>query len=337
MAAWPTTPGEHLVRLVRGFWVSQAIYVAAELGIADLLAGGPRTVDDLASAAGAHALSLYRILRLLASEDVFAEEEDGRFALTPRAAALRRDAGPVHLQVLFLGGGPSWQAAGSLLHTVRTGETAFEYVHGMEFFEYYRQHPDERVLFDRLMAANTAPLARALAAGYDFSGIGTVVDVGGGRGALAVELLTSHPHLHGVVFDQPAVVAGAREAIAAAGLTGRCEAVGGDFFEAVPEGGDAYLLKFILHDWDDERSVAILRTCRRAIPPNGRLLVVELLLPPGNAPSLAKTQDVNMLINLGGQERTEAGYRALFAAAGFDLSRTIPVQGELRVIEGIPA
>jgi hypothetical protein len=336
MATWPSTPGEQLIRLFRGFWVSQALYVAAELGVADLLADGPQTADDLASAAGAHAPSLYRILRLLASEAVFAEAEDGRFALTPLAAALQRDAGPMRLQVLFLGQGASWQAAGSLLHTVRTGETAFERVHGVDFFEYYRQHPDEWALFDQLMAANTTPAARAIAAAYDCSRIGTVVDIGGGRGALAVELLRAYPHLRGVVFDQPAVAAGAREAIAAAGLTGRCEAIGGDFFAVVPDGSDAYLLKSILHDWDDERCVAILRACRRAVPQHGRLLGVELLVPRGNAPSFAKTQDVNMLINLGGRERTEDEYRGLYAAAGFDLTRAIPVQGELHLIEGIP-
>jgi SAM-dependent methyltransferase len=336
MSSWPSTPGEGLIRLFRGFWVSQAIYVAAELGIADLLADGPRTADDLAAVAGAHAPSLYRVLRLLASEGVFAEAEDGRFELTPMAAALRRDAGPARLQVLFLGREASWRAAGSLMHTVRTGEPAFERVHGVDFFEYYRRHPDEWALFDRLMVANTAPVARAIAAGYDFSSVGTVVDVGGGLGALAIGLLTTHPHLRGVVFDQPAVAAGAGEAIAAAGLADRCRAVGGDFFAAVPEGGDAYVVKFILHDWDDERSLAILRACRRAMRPDGRLLVVELLVPPGNAPSFAKTQDVNMLINLGGRERTEAEYRALYAASGFDLTRTIPVQGELHIVEGVP-
>jgi hypothetical protein len=336
MVAWPSTPGEQLTRLFRGYWVSQAIYVATELGIADLLADGPRTADDLAVAVGAHAPSLYRVLRLLASEGVFAEAEDGRFGLTPMADALRRDAGPLRLQVLFLGQGASWQTAGSLLHTVRTGETAFEHVHGAGFFEYLRQHPDEWVRFDQLMAANTVPVGRAVAAAYDFSRVGTLVDVGGGRGALAIELLRAHSHLRGVVFDQPAVAAGAREAIAAAGLADRCEAVGGDFFAAVPDGGDAYVLKFILHDWDDERSMAILRACRRAIPNNGRLLLVELLVPHGNAPSFAKTQDVNMLLNLGGWERTEAEYRALYAAAGFDLTRILPAQGELHVLEGTP-
>jgi len=336
MSAWPSTPSEQLIHLFRGFWVSQAIYVATDLGIADLLANGPRTVAELASAAGAHAPSLYRVLRLLASEGVFTEAEDGRFELTPMAATLRRDAGPVRLQVLFLGQGATWRAAGSLAHTVRTGETAFNHVHGVDFFEYFREHPDERVLFDQLMVGNTAPAGRAVAAGYDFSKIGMVVDVGGGRGALTVGLLAAYPHLRGIVFDQPAVVAGAKEAVAAAGLSGRCEVVAGDFFAAVPGGGDAYVLKYILHDWDDERSVAILRTCRRAVPAGGRLLVVEQFIPPGNAPSFAKTQDVNMLINAGGRERTEAEYRALYAAAGFNLIRSIPVLGELHVIEGIP-
>jgi ubiquinone/menaquinone biosynthesis C-methylase UbiE len=337
MSAWPGTPSEELTRLFRGFWVSQAIYVAAELSIADLLADGPRTVADLASVAGVHAPSLYRVLRLLASEGVFAEAEAGRFELTPMAATLRRHAGPLRLQVLFLGQEASWRAAGSLLHTVRTGETAFERVHGVDFFDYYRQHPNERVLFDQLMVANTAPVGRAVAAAYDFSPIETVVDVGGGRGALAIELLTVYSHLRGVVFDQPAVAADARHAITEAGLTGRCEAVGGDFFAAVPDGGDAYLMKYILHDWDDERAVAILRACRRVVPAGGRLLVVEQAIPAGNAPSFAKTQDINMLINLGGRERTEAEYRALYGAAGFDLTRTIPLLGELRIIEGIPA
>jgi ubiquinone/menaquinone biosynthesis C-methylase UbiE len=210
-------------------------------------------------------------------------------------------------------------------------------VHRVDFFEYFRRHPDERALFDRLMVSQTAPIARAVAGAYDFSPFGTIVDVGGGHGALALGLLEAYPHLRGIVFDQPAVAVGARQAIEAAGLTDRCTADGGDFFVAVSEGGDAYLLKFILHDWHDERCVAILRTCRRVMPANGRLLVIELLVPPGNAPSYAKSQDVNMLVNLGGRERTEAEYRELFRTAGFALSRTIPAQGELHIIEGIAA
>jgi hypothetical protein len=338
MSAQATTPGEDLRHLFLGLRVSQALYAAAELGIADLLVDGPRSADDLAATTGAHASSLYRVLRLLASEGVFAETPDGRFALTPLAEALRRDApGSLRPLVLFVAGETLWRSWRHLLHSVRTGEPAFDQVHGVDFFAYFREHPDEWALFDQVMTSNTAPVARAVAAAYDFSPFGTVVDVGGGRGALALGLLEAYPHLRGIVFDQPAVAAGARQAIEAAGLADRCEAVGGDFFVAVPEGGDAYLLKFVLHDWDDERCLTILRTCRRAMTARARLLVVELLIPPGDGPSFAKSQDVNMLVNPGGRERTEAEYRALFAAAGLELTRIIPAQGELHLIEGAPA
>jgi precorrin-6B methylase 2 len=338
MDAQPAPLAEAFRHLLLGYRVTQALYAAAELGLADLLAGGARSADDLAAAAGAHAPSLARVLRLLASEGVFAQTADGRFVLTPLAEPLRRD-GPASLRplALLVGGPPLWRSWGQLLHSVRTGAPAFDHEHGVDLFAYNRQHPEAGTVFDQAMAAHTAPAVRAVAAAYDFSAVGTVVDVGGGTGALALGLLGAYPHLRAVVFDQPAVAAAARAAIAAAGLTGRCAAVGGDFFAAVPDGGDAYLLKFVLHDWDDERAVAILRTCRRAMPPQGRLLAVELLVPPGSGPSFAKSQDVNMLVNaLGGRERTVAEYRAAYAAAGFDLTRTIPAQGELHIIEGVP-
>jgi len=332
------TPTEELRHLIFGFRVTQALYAATELGVADLLASGPQSADDLATACGAHAPSLYRVLRLLASEGVFTEMRDGRFALTPMAEALRRDApGSLRPSVLFNAGEAMWRSWGHLVHAVRTGEPAFDHAHGVDLFEYFRRHPDEWAIFDQVMTNQTAPLTRAVAAAYDFSPCRTIVDVGGGRGALALGLVEAYPHLRGIVFDQPAVAAGARQAIEAAGLTDRCEAVGGDFFAAVPEGGDTYLVKFILHDWDDERCVAILRACRRAVPEDGRLLVIEVLIPPGEARSYAKSQDVNMLVNLTGRERTETEYRALYAAAGFALTRTIPAHGELHVIEGIPA
>jgi len=337
MAGWPSTPSDQLIKLFRGFWLSRAIYVATELGLADLLEDGPRTVADLAAATNTHPPSLYRMLRLLASEGVFAETNDGPFELTPMASALRQGAGPARLQVLFLGRPASWEAAGNLSHTVRTGETAFERVHGVDFFEYNRRHPEDQALFDQLMAAQTMPAARAVAATYDFSSIASIIDVGGGRGALAIEIVRTHPHLRGLVFDQPAVAAEAAHAIEAAGLSERCQGQGGDFFLSVPSGYDAYLLKYILHDWDDEECIAILRSCRRAIGGDGRLLVIEAIIAPGNQPSFGKTQDINMLINVGGSERTEAEYRALYEAAGFQLTRSIPVIGELHIIEGVPA
>jgi ubiquinone/menaquinone biosynthesis C-methylase UbiE len=337
MSPQSSTPREDLRHLILGFRVSQALHVAAALGVADLLAGGPRSADDLAAASGAHAPSLARVLRLLASEGVFVETHDGRFGLTPMADALRRDApGSLRPLALFNGGETLWRSWGHLLHAVQTGEPAFVHVHGVDYFAYFRQHPDEGALFDQMMATQTTLSARAVAAAYDFAPCGTIVDVGGGRGALALELQKAYPHLYGIVFDQPAVAAGALHAIAEAGLTGRCEAVGGDFFTAVPAGHDAYLLKYILHDWDDQRCLTILRSCRRAVPADGRLLVIELLIPPGHAPSYAKSQDVNMLANLGGRERSEADYQALFTAAGFTLTRILPAEGELHIIEARP-
>ena len=331
------TPPEALRRLIFGFRVTQALYAATELGVADLLASGPQSADDLATACGAHAPSLYRVLRLLASEGVFTEMHDGRFALTPMAEALRRDApGSLRPSVLHNASPALWRSWGHLMHAVRTGVPAFDHAHGVAVFEYYGSHPDEWAIFDQVMTNQTVPLTRAVAAAYDFSACTTIIDVGGGRGALTLGLLEAYPHLRGVVFDQPAVATEAQQAIEDAGLAGRCKAVGGDFFASVPDGGDTYLAKFILHDWDDERCVAILRACRRVMPADGRLLVIELLIPQGNGPSFAKYQDVNMLANTTGRERTEAEFQALYAAAGFTLTRTIPAHGELHVIEGSP-
>lgn len=338
MCAQAATPGEQLRRLVFGYRISQAIGVAAELGIADLVHSGPRSAEELASETGVDASSLYRVLRLLASEGVFAETEEGRFVLTPMAEALRSDVpGSLRTVAMFNTRETYWRTWAHLTHAVRTGEPAFDRVHGMDFFAYYRQHAEEGELFDQMMAAQTAPVTRAVAAAYDFSRVRTIVDVGGGNGTLALGLLAANPHLQGIVFDQPAVAARAEEAIAAAGLADRGQAVGGDFFVAVPVGGEAYLLKYILHDWDDERCVTILRACRQAMAVDGRLLVIEFLIPPGNAPSYAKSQDVNMLTNLGGRERTTAEYAALFTAAGFTLTETTPLLGELHLIEGTPA
>jgi precorrin-6B methylase 2 len=223
-----------------------------------------------------------------------------------------------------------------MLYAVRTGQPAFDRVHGVGFFEYFRRHPDEWAIFDEVMAAQTAPATRAVAAAYDFGPYQTIVDVGGGRGALALGLLDVYPRLRAIIFDQPAVTVAAQQAIEAAGHAGRCEAVGGDFFLAVPAGGDVYLLKLILHDWDDERCRAILRRCREAVPAHGRLLVIEVLVAKGNERSYAKSQDVNMLVNLGGRERSEDEYRDLYLDAGFILNRIIPIQDELHVLEGIP-
>ena len=249
-------PPAVLYQLATGHYVSHAIYAAAKLGIADLLGTGPQRCDDLAKATGTHAPALRRVLRLLASAGVFAETEDGRFELTPVGSCLQSGPGsfrPVALLFTSPGVRAAW---GDLLHSVRTGEPALNHVFGMGSFEYFAQHPEEAAVFDEAMGAFTAMVAIAVAAAYDFSRFGTIIDVGGGEGALLAGILRANPALRGVVFDMPRVAEGANETIAAAGLGDRCEFVGGDFFEAVPGGGDAYILKHVIHDWDDERAPA---------------------------------------------------------------------------------
>jgi hypothetical protein len=325
-----------LRRLIVGYRLSLALHVAAKLGLADLLEDGPRSVEELARAAGAHPPSLYRVLRLLASEGVFAETDPRRFELTPLAAPLRRDApDSLRARAIFDGEEWNWRAWGQLLHSATTGEPAFERAHGTGFFEYLAEHPAAANGFNALMAEQTAPWARAVVEAYDFSGVGTLVDVGGGYGALLAAVLAAHPPMRGVLYDRPHVVAGARPRLEAAGVADRCEIAGGDFFAAVPAGGDIYLLKHILHDWDDDRCAAILRNCRRAMPGGGRLLVVEALLPPGNEPSYGKYLDLAMLVLLTGRERSEEEYARLLEAAGFALSRVIPTRSEVSVLEAI--
>ena len=334
-------PPAALYQLATGHYVSHAIYAAAKLGIADLLGTGPQRCDDLAKATGTHAPALRRVLRLLASAGVFAETEDGRFELTPVGSCLQSGPGsfrPVALLFTSPGVRAAW---GDLLHSVRTGEPALNHVFGMGSFEYFAQHPEEAAVFDEAMGAFTAMVAIAVAAAYDFSRFGTIIDVGGGEGALLAGILRANPALRGVVFDMPRVAEGANETIAAAGLGDRCEFVGGDFFEAVPGGGDAYILKHVIHDWDDERAVRILRNCRRAMKAEGKLLIVEGVYPERIDRSVvsrgAAANDVNMLVCTGGRQRAEAEFRALFDAAGFELTRIVPTQAMSSVIEGVRA
>lgn len=329
-------PSTELRRLTNGYQVSQAIHVAATLGIANLLRDSPRTCDELALATDTHEPSLYRLLRALASVGVFREEGDHRFALTPIGACLCSDAAePGDGWAAFIGQPCHWQAWGHLLHSVRTGENAFRHVHGMDSWTYREQHPELSAAFDRAMTTNTRRMNLSLLSAYDFSQFGTIVDVGGGRGALMTAILGKHPTVQGVLFDQPHVVAGATQVFLDAGITSRCQIVGGDFFTEVPAGGDAYLLKFILHDWEDEEATAILRSCRQAIPRHGKLLVIEREVGAPNTDWDPKFTDLLMLVGPGGRERTLAEYVALFAAAGFQLVAAIPA-GEVNLFEGIP-
>jgi len=331
-------PSAALIGLVNGYRVSLAIHVAATLGIADLLKNGPRNSDDLASATGTHPRSLYRLLRALASVGVFREDADGRFALTPLGDCLRYDApDPVAPSTVLIGQPEHQQAWGHLLHSVRTGENAFRHVHGMSSWEYRARNPEAGTIFDRAMTSGSRGVADAVLSAYDFALFRCVVDVGGGQGALLSAILAKHRAVRGVLFDQPHVVAGAAQVLRAAGVADRCQVVGGDFFEAVPDGGDAYVLKYILHDWEDEQATAILRTCRRAVGQNGTLLVVEREISPPNQGAEGKFADLHMLVGPGGRERTHEEWVTLFAAGGFRLVGTTPVETRWSVIEGASA
>jgi SAM-dependent methyltransferase len=333
-------PGVVLYQMAVGHYVSRALHLAAKLGLADQLAGGARDAGALAAATGTHAPSLRRVLRLLASVGVFDEQADGRFALTPLGAALRSDV-PFSSRasvMLFAGVGiqDSWK---ELEYCVRTGQPAFR-KHSPDGDAFSNMDPEQTRVFDEAMATFAPATAAAIAAAYDFSKVGTLVDVGGGNGALLIGILSAHPHLRGVVFDRPGPAERAREKVREAGLGSRCEVVAGDFFAAVPGGGDAYILKHVIHDWPDEQATAILRNCRAAMKPGARLLIAEGVYPPRIDRSLesrgAAANDVNMLVVAGGRQRAEAEFRSLYEGAGFALTRIVDTAARLSLIEGLP-
>ena len=323
--------------MITGGWTSQAIYVAARLGIAELLAEGPRKCEELATSIGAHSGSLYRLMRGLTSLGLCTEASDGMFELTSLGSHLRAGvAGSVRSWAL-LWGGSLWPIWGTLLHSVRTGERLRPLSTGPEGFDNLAQRPEAAKVFDMAMVEITALVAETVVGAYDFSRIGRIVDVGGGYGELLVAILRAYPTLQGVLFELPHVVEGARKHIEAAGVAERCEAVPGNFFESVPIGAGAYLLKSIIHDWNDDRSLVVLRNCHHAITSEGKLLIIERILPERIQPCLEHrmiaASDLNMLVATTGRERTGAEYRSLLGAAGFKVTRTVPIGGYFSVIE----
>jgi hypothetical protein len=275
-------------------------------------------------------------LRALASLGVFAESEVNHFTLTPLAACLQSDVPGSVRAFVIMQGEEHYQAWGELIHSVQTGGSSFEHIYGMNLFEYLAQNPESAKIFDESMTNASAIESATIAASYDFSSIQTLVDIAGGEGLLIASILKSNPTLKGVLFDRPHVIERAKRFLEAEGVLERCQLAAGNFFESVPEGGDAYILKHIIHDWDDERAIAILKQCHKVMPDNGKLLVAEQVIPPGNQPFMGKLIDVNMLVMTdGGRERTEAEYRALFEKAGFKLTRIVPTQDEMSIIEGI--
>lgn len=335
-------PSAAMLRMISGFRVARAIYIAAKLGLADLLKDEPKENGELALATGTHAPSLYRVMRALASVGIFAEDEQGRFTLTPIAATLQSHVpGSLRAWAVLVLGEEDYQAWGDLMHSVRTGETAFEHVFGMGVFQYEAQHPEHAKIFDEAMANLIGVYNSAVLASYPFSTIDKLVDVGGGDGSLIVAILQANPQMKGVLFDLPHVTEKAKQRITDAGQAGRCEVVAGDALVSVPSGGDAYILSRVINSFDDERAIAIFQNCRRAITHNGKLLLVERVLPDRVEHSIAAQgpvlSDLNMMVISGGLERTAAEHRALVEAAGFALRKIVPTQSEVSVIESEPA
>jgi hypothetical protein len=327
-----------LQKMIQGFQMTQCIYVAARLGIADLLRDGPRTSEELAQVTGTHAPSLYRVLRLLSAIGLLTEGEDRSFALTPLGAYLQSGVpGSMRETVLLYAEKPFWHVWGNLLHSVETGEPSFHHVFGSALFEYNQQHPEHATLFDNMMTEWTASVAPTVAAAYDFSATRTLVDVGGGHGQMLASILAAHPSLQGVLLDLPTVVAGALPLLERAGIADRCQVIAGDFFTAVPEGLETYLLSRVIHDWDDERAMAILTRCHQAMQPGGKVLLVERVILTGGSPQLLVLEsDVQMLVlSYGGRERTDAQYGALLSAAGFEVTLLIPVLLPFYIIEAV--
>jgi hypothetical protein len=325
-----------LLRLINGFQASQAIHVAATLGLADLLRCSPKSAADIARTTGAHPDALHRLMRVLASIGLVEETDGHRFALTPIGEFLRSDVSGTCAPMAEMIGRPNfWQAWGDLLHAVRTGDTAFDHVHGSNVWEYRSRHPEETRIFDRAMASGTERFAEAVLAVCDFGRFEHVVDVGGGDGMFLAKILAKYPRIRGTLFDQPHVIARGAASQSRQTFEGSYHAVGGNFFDAVPEGGEAYLLKWILHDWRDAASVNILKSCRRAMKRTGRLLVAEYVLGSSDASPEGEFMDLMMLVMNGGRERTRDEFAAIFTAAGFRLTSITPTATPLSVIEGV--
>lgn len=327
-------PSQTIMRLGLGFAVSQALRVVAELGIPDVLAVGELTVDQLANASSSNADSLYRVMRLLAAESVFREVTPRRFALTDVGAALQSDPSGPRDFVRMINSDP-YLAFERLLHSVRTGKPAFDEVFGKPRFDWLADNPAQAALFQRAMVALSQGSNEAVAEAYGFEPFSHVVDVGGGHGQLLSAILARNPHLSGTLFDLPAGIAAAKARVG--GDLPRTELVAGNFFEAVPSGADLYILKKVIHDWDDERATKILMNCRKALKPDGKVLLAETLVPAGDQPAQIKLIDVVMLAVTGGLERTEAQYASLFAAAGLRLERVIPAGDSICILEAMAA
>jgi hypothetical protein len=328
-------PVQLLNQVALGYVLSAALNVALELGIADRLSHGPRSAADLAKDAGVTEDGLYRVLRALASAGIFEEQQPRTFALNTPASMLRRGPGSLHDLGLWMTDPFHFRVYAEMLHSVATGQPAVEKVTGVPVFEYFASEPKLSAVFNNAMTSWSGPTVSAALKAYDFSDIRVLVDVAGGHGQVLTSVLRQYPSMRGVLFELDHVIAGAAPLISAAGVADRVETVTGDFFSAVPPGGDAYIMKNIIHDWDDERSITILRNIRTALGDrrDGRVILLEAVIPPGNQPDFGKLIDIEMLLMPGGRERTADEFASLFARAGFTLARIVPTESPLSVIE----
>jgi hypothetical protein len=326
-------PHAQLVQMSTAHWVSHIVFAAAKLGLADHLAKGPMSAEQLAGPTGTHAPSLYRLMRTLAGLGILTEAADHRFTLTPLGEALRTGA-PGAARPTILTMASDWLIGGwrELMYSLQTGKPGFDKSLGMPIFDWLAKHPDEASMFSETMIGFHGAEPAAVAA-YDFSGFKTVVDVGGASGNMLAAILARHPNVRGVLYDLPHVVRDAPALLQSRGVADRVSIESGSFFERVPAGGDAYILSHIIHDWTEEQCLTILGHCRKAMTPASRLLIVEMVLPPGNTPHPGKLLDIMMLVGPGGRERTEQEYSDLLRKAGLRLTRVVPTESAVSVVE----
>jgi hypothetical protein len=330
-------PAQQILQIATGYMASTALYAAITLNVADHLAGGPKDVAELARTTGANEDALYRVLRLLTSVGVFEETGPRRFALTPAAELLRKDVpGSLRGMAVFLPDPLHLRVYANVMESMMTGRPAAETTLGMPIFEYLAKDPAYSKVFNDAMTTLSAPVIAAALEAYDFSGIGTLVDVAGGHGEVLMSVLKKYPNIRGVLTDVGHVIEGAKPRIAGAGLADRCQAVPCDFFAAVPEGGDAYIMKHIIHDWDDAQATTILRNIGKAMGgKRGKVILLESVIADGPTPDLGKFIDIEMLLLPGGRERSTGEFRALFAGAGFELTKIVPTKSPLSVVEAV--
>jgi O-methyltransferase domain/Dimerisation domain len=327
-------PHLKLIEMGRAHVIARTVYAAAKLGVADQLASGPKSAAQIAGALHVHAPSLHRLMRTLASLGILTEQTEQRFALTELGGALKTGApGSARSSVMFAGSPAAQSGWDHILYSVETGKPGFDKAQGVAFFDYLANHPEEASLFSEMMVGIHNQEPAAVAAAYDFSVFSTIADVGGATGNMLAAVLSHHARPRGILFDRPHVVTDAPALLDARGVSNRVTIEPGDFFKSVPIGADAYILSHIIHDWDEDRCMTILGNVRNAMTPDGRLLLVEMVLPLGDVPHPGKMLDMTMLVGMGGQERTEAEYGSLLSQAGFKLLRVVQTESAASIVE----